>query len=447
MWESRRCSDGQPRQRAIRRHRAPAHGARGGARPGLDLRRGRRLPAAAGGDRRRARVGLRRAVDRRPTPRARSCAARTPGKAASPRSRRSPPRAARSCSRPARACPARCGRRAGRRGSPTPTPIRARCRAPVPPRRRGCAPPSPSRSAARGRCSASWSSSPPRAVAPDDQLLATMSSLGSQIGQFVERCRAERGVHESEARKTRDPQRRLRLHHHDGRQREHRRGQRGHRVDLRLQRREEMVGRELAEIMIPPGALRDDHRRGLQRYMDTGASRIVGHPVELTPCAPTAATFPVELAVTRPDLPGPPLFCGYVRDVTERRRAEHGPAGAGRGAGRAAPGGDGGGRRGGARAAVRRSSPRRSGARSSARIGNILRFNGDGTALTMGVWSEHADNDPGRHDARRSTATRSRSQVWRTGRPARYRHPRRHDRDAWPSACARSGSRRRSGRP
>ena len=32
--------------------------------------------------------------------------------------------------------------------------------------------------------------------------------------------------------------------------------------------------------------------------------------------------FPVELIVTRPDLPGPPLFCGYLRDVTEAHARE-----------------------------------------------------------------------------------------------------------------------------
>ena len=71
-------------------------------------------------------------------------------------------------------------------------------------------------------------------VAPDDELLATMSSLGSQIGQFVERCRAERGVHESEARKTAILNAAFDcIITMDG-SREHRRGQRGHRVDLRL---------------------------------------------------------------------------------------------------------------------------------------------------------------------------------------------------------------------
>src|ERR1700748_3706740 len=32
--------------------------------------------------------------------------------------------------------------------------------------------------------------------------------------------------------------------------------------------------------------------------------------------------FPVELVVTRPDTDGPPLFFGYLRDVTSRQRAE-----------------------------------------------------------------------------------------------------------------------------
>jgi signal transduction histidine kinase len=32
--------------------------------------------------------------------------------------------------------------------------------------------------------------------------------------------------------------------------------------------------------------------------------------------------FPVEIAITRPALPGPPLFTGYVRDITDRKRSE-----------------------------------------------------------------------------------------------------------------------------
>ena len=68
--------------------------------------------------------------------------------------------------------------------------------------RRACAPPSPSRSAAPGNVLGVMEFFAAARVAPDEELLATMTSLGSQIGQFVERCRAEQGVRESEARKT-----------------------------------------------------------------------------------------------------------------------------------------------------------------------------------------------------------------------------------------------------
>ena len=37
--------------------------------------------------------------------------------------------------------------------------------------------------------------------------------------------------------------------------------------------------------------------------------------------------FPVEVVITRADLPGPPLFCGYLRDITERKLRERDQAG------------------------------------------------------------------------------------------------------------------------
>jgi PAS domain S-box-containing protein len=156
--------------------------------------------------------------------------------------------------------------------------------------------------------------------APDDDLLATMTSLGSQIGQFVERCRAQEAVRASDARKsailnaafdciiTMDA---------DGRiveVNEATEATFGYTTD-------QMVGADLAELMIPPET-RAAHRHGLERYVTTGTSRMVGHPVELDAMRADGSTFPIELAITRPDLPGPPVFCGYLRDVTERREAE-----------------------------------------------------------------------------------------------------------------------------
>jgi PAS domain S-box-containing protein len=155
---------------------------------------------------------------------------------------------------------------------------------------------------------------------PDDNLLETMTSLGGRIGQCVERWRAEDRLRESDARKsaildaafdcviTMDA---------DGRVVE---------VNQAAERTfgygaSEMVGRELAELIIPP-TLRQAHRRGLERYVASGRSRMLGHPVELPAMRADGSQFPAELAITRPRLAGPTLFTGYLRDVTERRRNE-----------------------------------------------------------------------------------------------------------------------------
>jgi signal transduction histidine kinase len=130
------------------------------------------------------------------------------------------------------------------------------------------------------------------------------------------------------------------------------------------------------------------------------------------------STFPVELAVTRPDLPGPALFCGYLRDVTERRRAERALQGMAE-----------------EQAALRRVAtavaaevePERLfgliaeevGRALDAGIGNILRYSGDGTALVMGVWSEGAGTIPVGTTLDLDGDTIAPT-IWRTHRPARY---------------------------
>jgi PAS domain S-box-containing protein len=252
--------------------------------------------------------------------------------------------------------------------------------------------------------------------APDDQLLATMTSLGSQIGQFVERCRAQRAVNESDARKTAILNAAFDcIITMDGE---------GRIIEVNAATEatfgysaEEMVGQDLAELMIPPDT-RAAHRKGLERYMSTGASRMVGHPVELVAMRKDRSEFPVELAVTRPVLPGAPLFCGYLRDVTERRAAERALR-----------------RLADEQAALRRVATavavevdqerlfalvtEEVGRLLEAERANIMRYEADGTATAVGSWSEDAaayvpagttivlDGD---------TAT---TLVKRTGRPAR----------------------------
>ena len=158
------------------------------------------------------------------------------------------------------------------------------------------------------------------------------------------------------------------------------------------------------------------------------------------------STFPVELVVTRPDLPGPPLFCGYLRDVTERRRGRARPL-----QGLAEE-----------QAALRRVATAVAAEVEPERLFGARRRGG--RARARRARRQHPALQRRRHRARRwasgaSTPTTipvgttlvldgdtSRSQVWRTGAPGALSTPRRHDRRAWPSACARSGSRRPSAR-
>ncbi|MFZ5894623.1 MAG: PAS domain S-box protein [Myxococcota bacterium] len=85
--------------------------------------------------------------------------------------------------------------------------------------------------------------------------------------------------------------------------------------------RNQLIGQELATTLIPED-LRELHRAGLARYLASGTTAVLGRRVEITALHANGREFPVELAVVRVRSEGPPLFTGYVRDLTERVRAE-----------------------------------------------------------------------------------------------------------------------------
>jgi PAS domain S-box-containing protein len=86
-------------------------------------------------------------------------------------------------------------------------------------------------------------------------------------------------------------------------------------------RREEVLGREMADAIIPP-SLRPRHRQGMARHLATGEAAMIGRRVELTALRANGEEFPVELAIARIASAGPAEFVGYIRDITERTRAE-----------------------------------------------------------------------------------------------------------------------------
>ena len=86
-------------------------------------------------------------------------------------------------------------------------------------------------------------------------------------------------------------------------------------------RRDDVVGRELAEIVVPP-SLREAHRQGFAHHLATGETRVLGKRVELTGVRSDGSEFPIELTITSISLDGRPFFTGFIRDITDRRRAE-----------------------------------------------------------------------------------------------------------------------------
>ncbi len=86
-------------------------------------------------------------------------------------------------------------------------------------------------------------------------------------------------------------------------------------------RRDQVLGQPMAELIIPP-PLRDAHKAGLKRYLETGEGPVLGQRLELPAVRADGTEFPVELAITRVELPGPPVFTAYLRDLTDRKRIE-----------------------------------------------------------------------------------------------------------------------------
>ncbi len=85
--------------------------------------------------------------------------------------------------------------------------------------------------------------------------------------------------------------------------------------------RSQVMGSLMGEVIVPP-ALRDAHRQGMARYLDTGNSTLLGRRVELSALRADGSEFPIELTISRIPGEGPPSFTGFVRDITRRKAAE-----------------------------------------------------------------------------------------------------------------------------
>ena len=161
--------------------------------------------------------------------------------------------------------------------------------------------------------------SSPRQV--DRSMLTLMEAAGAQIGQFIERRRAEQRVAESEALYSAI-------------------------VNAALDcivtidssgtilefnpaatrvfgfSRSEALGRDLAELIVP-ARLREAYQAGLRRNVETGETHILGERREMPALRRDGTEFLVEVAVTRVGGPGHTIFTAHMRDITDRKQAEN----------------------------------------------------------------------------------------------------------------------------
>ncbi len=85
-------------------------------------------------------------------------------------------------------------------------------------------------------------------------------------------------------------------------------------------RAEEVIGRNVSMLM--PSPYREGHDDYLANYLRSGEARIIGIGREVLGQRKDGSTFPMDLAVSEVRLADRRLFTGFVRDITERKRAE-----------------------------------------------------------------------------------------------------------------------------
>jgi PAS domain S-box-containing protein len=81
------------------------------------------------------------------------------------------------------------------------------------------------------------------------------------------------------------------------------------------------LGRPLADTIMPPRH-REAHRRGLARFLSTGEGLLLQKQIEMTALHRDGHEFPVELTITPMKVGSGYFFNAFLRDISDRKRAE-----------------------------------------------------------------------------------------------------------------------------
>lgn len=85
--------------------------------------------------------------------------------------------------------------------------------------------------------------------------------------------------------------------------------------------REEVIGKKLDEIIIPE-IHKDGHKLGMKKFMETGEGPVLNKQLELPALHKNGNEFPVEISITPIQQNNETIFCSFIQDISERKKAE-----------------------------------------------------------------------------------------------------------------------------
>ncbi|MGZ8919855.1 MAG: PAS domain S-box protein [Limisphaerales bacterium] len=153
----------------------------------------------------------------------------------------------------------------------------------------------------------------------DEELLNVVRGIGAQIGQFIQRKRAEQALAESEALYRAisetaadgivviDEQSRI------------------YTANEAMERIlgysvESLIGENLKKLM--PARMHEGHDRGMRRFIESGEKRIPWGGVELPGLHRDGTEIPLEISFGAAKGQGGYLFTGFIRDIRRRKKSE-----------------------------------------------------------------------------------------------------------------------------
>jgi PAS domain S-box-containing protein len=84
---------------------------------------------------------------------------------------------------------------------------------------------------------------------------------------------------------------------------------------------EEVLGRSLVDTIVPHG-FRAAHVEGLNRWRETGEGPVLNSRIEIQALCKDGRRIPVELAIVPVAVGEETVFSGFIRDISERKRAQ-----------------------------------------------------------------------------------------------------------------------------